>query len=129
MVHKIMLFAENCISTLKDTCNRIMDRTGAAGELWLLCITYIASLLNHLANPNLRNLPPLTKMYGTTVDISHFLEFHFNQPVFYASNNKWPSESPEKSGRWVGVADNVATVLTIIGKLNSFNNRSLLQLS
>ena len=110
--HQHQNFAENRISTLKDTCNRIMDRTGAAGELWLLCITYVASLLNHLANPNLGNLTPLTKMYGTTIDISQFLEFHFNQPVYYAADNKWPSESPEKSGRWVGVAENVGDALT-----------------
>jgi hypothetical protein len=91
-----------------------MDCTGAAGKLWLLCITYVASLINYLANPNLGNLPPLYKMYGTTVDISHFLEFHFNQPVYYAADNKWPSESPEKSGQWVGVADNVGDALTYI---------------
>ena len=110
--HQHQNFAENRIRTLKDTSNRIMDRFGAPGYTWLLCIIYVASLLNHLANPNLDDLPPLTKMYGVTVDISAFLNFYFYQPVYYAVDNSWPSESPEKSGRWVGVAHNVGDALT-----------------
>ena len=51
-------------------------------------------------------------MYGVTVDISAYLTFYFNQPVLYSADNKWPSESPEKSGRWMGVAHNVGDALT-----------------
>ena len=92
--HQHQNFAENRIRTLKDTSNRVMDQTGAPGYAWLLCLIYVASLLNHLANANLEDLPPLTKMNGTTIDISG------------------PSESPEKSGRWMGVAHNVGDALT-----------------
>ena len=110
--HQHQNFAENRIRTLKDTSNRIMDRTGAPGYTWLLCLMYVASLLNHLSNSTLDDLPPLTKMYGVTVDISAYLTFYFNQPVLYAADNKWPSETPEKSGRWMGVAHNVGDALT-----------------
>jgi hypothetical protein len=89
-----------------------MDHFGAPGYTRLLCIIYVVSLLNHLANPNLDDLPPLTKMYGVTVDISAFLNFYCYQPVYYAVDNHWPSESPEKSRRWVGVAHNVGDALT-----------------
>ena len=65
-----------------------------------------------MANANLENLPPLTKMYGTTIDTSAYLNFYFYQPVLYSIDNKWPSESPEKSGRWMGVAHNVGDALT-----------------
>ena len=57
--HQHQNFAENRIRTLKDTSNRIMDRTGALAYTWLLCLIYVASLLNHLANANLEDLPPL----------------------------------------------------------------------
>jgi hypothetical protein len=110
--HQQQNFAENRIRTLKDTSNRIMERTGAPGCTWLLCLVYVASLLNHLANSNLGGMPPLTKMYGVTIDISAYLNFYFYQPVLYAVDNKWPSESTEKAGRWVGVAHNVGDALT-----------------
>ena len=110
--HQHQNFAENRIRALKDTSNRIMDRTGAPGYTWLLCLIYVASFLNHLANANLEDLPPLTKMYGTTIDILAYLNFYFYQPVLYSIDNNWPSESPEKSGRWMGVAHNVGNALT-----------------
>ena len=51
-------------------------------------------------------------MYGATIDISANLNFYFNQQVLYDVDNKWPSETPEKSGRWIGVAHNVGNALT-----------------
>ena len=89
-----------------------MDWTGAPDYTWLLCLIYVASLLNHLANANLEDLPPLTQMYRTTIDISAYLNFYFYQPVLYSIGNNWPSERPEKSGRWMGVAHNVGDALT-----------------
>ena len=89
-----------------------MDRVGAPDNTWLLCIEYVLHLLNHLAHKSLNNQVPLTKMFGVTVDISAFLNFTFWQPVYYAAENKWPSESAEKSGRWVGIAPNVGDALT-----------------
>ena len=41
-----------------------------------------------------------------------YLNFYFYQPVLYSIDNKWPSESLEKSGRWMGVAHNVGDALT-----------------
>ena len=89
-----------------------MDQTGAPGYTWLLCLIYVAAILNHLANANLGYLTPLAAMYGVTPNISAYLNFYFNQPVLYAIDNKWPLESPEKSGRWMGVAHNVGGALT-----------------
>ena len=51
-------------------------------------------------------------MYGTTIDISAYLNFYFYQPELYSIDDNWPSESPEKSGRWMGVAHNVGDALT-----------------
>ena len=46
------------------------------------------------------------------IDISAYLNFYFYQPVLYSIDNKWPSESPEKSGRWMGEAHYVGDALT-----------------
>ena len=46
------------------------------------------------------------------IDISAYLNFYFYQPVLYLIDNNWPSKSPEKSGRWMGVAHNVGDALT-----------------
>ena len=51
-------------------------------------------------------------MYRVTPVILAYLNFYFNQPVLYAIDNKWPSESPEKSGKWMGVAHNIGDALT-----------------
>ena len=54
--HQHQNFAENRIRTLKDTSNRIMDRTGAPGYAWLLCLIYVASLpvsYTHLTLPTI----------------------------------------------------------------------------
>ena len=110
--HQHQNFAENRIGTLKDYSNRIMDRFGAPAYTWLLCLTYVAGLLNILANPNLGWRTPYEAMYGVTPDISAYCEFHFWQPIYYAEDNQWPSETGEKAGRWVGVAENVGDALT-----------------
>jgi hypothetical protein len=110
--HQHQNFAENRIRTLKDTSNRIMDRSGAPAVTWLLCLVYVAALLNNLSSESLDGSTPLQKMYGVTNDISAFVNFYFYQPVLYAVDNKFPSESTEKSGRWVGIAENVGDALT-----------------
>ena len=88
-----------------------MDQTGAVSYAWSLCLIYVASLRNHLARANLDDLPPLTKMYGTMIDISAYLNFYFYEPVLYSIDNKWPLESPEKSGRWIGLSNKVGDAL------------------
>jgi hypothetical protein len=49
--------AERRYQTLKTTANRIMDRTGAPPETWLLCIHYVCFLLNQTYNTSIKNVP------------------------------------------------------------------------
>ena len=97
---------------LKDYTNRVLDRFGAPANMWLLALIYVAYLLNHVASPALGWIPPLQALYGITVDISALCQFHFWEQVLYAVDNQFPSESPEKSGRWVGIVENVGDALT-----------------
>ena len=50
---------------------------------------------------------------GITPDISALLRFHWYERVYYRTEEPaFPSDSPEKSGRFVGFAENVGHNLT-----------------
>jgi hypothetical protein len=74
--------AERRYQTIKYTTNRIMDRTGAPPSTWLLCLQYTCFLLNRTYNSNISAVP-LTRLTGSTLDISVLLRFHFWQKVYY----------------------------------------------
>jgi hypothetical protein len=49
---------------------------------------------------------------GVTPDISPWLQFTFWQPILFLDNeNSWPS-SKERSGYWLGEAENIGDFLT-----------------
>ena len=68
--------AERRIQTIKNTSNRIMDRTGAPAFTWLLCLLYVCYLLNHTYNETVKDVP-LNKLTGSTMDISPLLRVPF----------------------------------------------------
>ena len=45
--------AERRYQNVKGSANRLLDRTGAPAETWLLCLQYICYLLNHTYNGNI----------------------------------------------------------------------------
>ena len=114
--HQHQNFAENQWGSIKNTTNLVMERSGAPENLWLLCTQYVVYTLNRLASANLHYRTPYEALYGHTPDISSLLQFHFYQPVYYASHNpkdkKFPSSTTEKLGRFVGVAESVGDALT-----------------
>jgi hypothetical protein len=73
-------YAERKIQHLKQMANTAMDRTGAPPTVWLLCLMYVAYVLNHSLNDNIKNVP-LTALLGVTVDTSVLLRYHFWQQV------------------------------------------------
>ena len=111
--HQHQNYAERRIQEVKATSNIIMDRVNAPMHVWLLCLQYVAQLLNNLATPSLGHRTPYEKAFGTTPDISNLLQFYFYQPFFYLDTND-PSyiNSKEQYGHWVGIAENVGDALT-----------------
>jgi hypothetical protein len=86
---------ERRYQTVKNATNRILDRTGAPEHLWLLCLQYVYYLLNHTYNMTI-DAVPLTKLLGSTVDISPLLRFHFWEHVYHhQSETSFPSDSKE----------------------------------
>ena len=105
-------FAERRIQTLKTTVNTIMDRVSAPGYTWLLCMCYVCFLLNNVFNNTIETVP-LQKLKGSTNDISPLLRFYFYEPVYYkVDDSDFPSESRERRGYFVGIAENVGHQMT-----------------
>ena len=94
-----------------------MNLTGAPAHCWLLCMLYVCNLLNATASPALGGLTPLQTLTGQVPDISHFLHFSFWEPIYYKveesePDHRFPSQSNEKRGHWVGFAENKGDHLT-----------------
>ena len=107
--------AEQRIQDCKHLVNNIMDRTGTPAKFWLLCLEY--AVLHHTCEVK-DTKTPLEKAHGQPVDVSALMQFRWFEPVLYhAPDASFPSESTEsteKLGRWVGVADHVGDALTYL---------------
>ena len=65
---------------IKDKTNRLMDRSGSPANTWLLCLMYVAYVLNLLYNGQIKSTPK-QKLTGVTPDISAALCFQWFEPV------------------------------------------------
>ena len=115
--HQHQNIAEQRYGVVKRYINTLMNLTGAPAHCWLLCMLYVCHLLNATASPALGGLTPLQALTGQVPDISHFLHFSFWEPIYYKvdesePDHRFPSQSNEKSGHWVGFADNKGDQLT-----------------
>ena len=112
--HQNQNTAERHYQRLKEATNRVLDRSGAPAHCWLLAMTYVALLLNHVALDSLQGRTPIETLLGFTPDISAFLAFCFFQPVYYATNVRasFPEQPQERLGYWVGVSENVGDAMT-----------------
>eukprot|EP00980_Cylindrotheca_fusiformis_P023113 scaffold10147_cov126-Cylindrotheca_fusiformis.AAC.1 len=98
--------AERRYQTLKRMTNVILDRSGSPASTWLLCLMYVALLLNLTYNWTLGGIP-LQFAEGSTQDISPLLRFYWWEPVYYkVDDSPFPSLSREERGRFVGVSKN-----------------------
>jgi hypothetical protein len=65
-------YAERKIQHLKQMANTIMDRIGAPPVTWLLCLMYVAYVLNHTWDDGIAGRP-LSALLRITVDTSVLL--------------------------------------------------------
>ena len=107
--------AERRIQEVKKLSDGIMDKTGTPAKMWLLCLMYVVYLQNHLATESIGWKTPLEVATGQKADVSALLQFRWWEPVYYLADARtYPSESREKLGRWVGVAENQGDALTYL---------------
>ena len=110
-------YAERKYQHVKNTTNRMMERSELPANTWLIDLLYFCFLVNHTASAVLKWRTPLERLNGTTPDISPFLRFYWWQPVYYKlDDSNFPSETREKQGRFVGIAEHVghATIFKIL---------------
>ena len=103
--------AERRIQFIKGTHDTVMRKTKSPGDIWYLCLIYIARVLNHISSKQLDWKTPVEIAFGVTPDISALIQFRWYQPVRYLAmgrDHKWV----EATGRFVGVAPNVGDALT-----------------
>ena len=58
--------AERRYQTVKRYTNTVLNRTSAPAYTWLLCLTYVCFVLNHLAHESLHWRTPLEVWGGST---------------------------------------------------------------
>ena len=106
--------AEWRIQDCKHLVNCIMDRTGTPAKYWLLRLEYAVYVLNHTCGVH-DTKTPLEKAHGQKADVSALMQFRWFEPVLYHTHDaSFPSQSPEKLGQWVGVAEYIGDALTYL---------------
>ena len=109
--HQHQNHAERRWGVIKPLVNLLLNRTGAPANCWFLALLYVCCVLNHTAVPSLNWQTPLEVLTGTTPDISPILMYQFWEPVYYKlDDSNFPSDSTEKLGHFVGIAEHVGHV-------------------
>ena len=85
-----------------------MDQRGAPSKTCFLCLLYLVYLLNHTAVETLAWRTPITSCFGYTPDLSPLLQFTFYEPVYFLNHGACFPETGERSGQFVGIAENKA---------------------
>ena len=132
-------FAEHRWNHLLRNLNWYMNYRNVDPDCWLLCLQWIADVMNHTAEKSLGWRPPLEVLTGQTVDISILLVFMFFDVVYVprypdAKHTGLPggNSSTEIRGRFVGFAWNVGHGLTfkvLTDDTNKIINRSRVRLA
>ena len=106
-------FAERAWRDTKRKVNVLLNNSGAEDEAWFLALEFICFVQNHTAVDSLGGRTPIEWLLGITPDISVLLQFQFWEPVYYAKyDEKFPSDSTELLGRFVGISENVGHAMT-----------------
>jgi len=105
--------AERRYAVIKPLVNLLLNTSGAPASAWLLAIQYVCHVLNHTATESIKWRTPLEKLNGSTPDISSIILFQFWEKIYYKHDNpSFPSDSTERLGRFVGIAEHVGHALT-----------------
>jgi hypothetical protein len=73
----------------------------------------VCFLPNIVSSASLHGQTPLQVLTGSTNDISPLLFFRLYKPIYYkVDDSNFPSDSREKCGCWVGIAEHVGHAMT-----------------
>jgi hypothetical protein len=104
--------SERRFQTVKQMTNTLLDRSGSPPFTWLLCLCYVCFILNHTVCGTHHDIP-MTRLTGSTHNISPLLRFHWWEEVYYKiDDNPFPLESREAKGHFVGISEHVGHAMT-----------------
>lgn len=132
-------FAEQRWKFLKKNTQWFMNFRNVRSDAWLLCLQWVADIMNHTAEKSLSWRPPLQVLTGQTIDISILLCFLFWDIVYCSrykdkeyKNQVGSQKSSEVRGRFVGFAWSVGHALTfkiLVDGTNKILERSQVRLA
>jgi transposase InsO family protein len=70
-------FAERAWKDTKLLANQVLDHSGASRSAWVLALSHVCLLLNHVARKSLNWRTPIEWLLGFTPDITVLLAFVF----------------------------------------------------
>ena len=100
------------IKWLKENGAVLCKCTGADADTWDQACKYLSDINNITANETLDWNIPYSKHHGLVTDISPWLQYQFNERIYYLDTSESFPSTKEKPGCWMGVAKNVGDALT-----------------
>jgi quinol monooxygenase YgiN len=102
-------FAERHWQDLKRLTTWLMAYKNVPEDLWLLCLEYVANIMNITAIQSHNWQTPLQGLTGQTPNSSIAMVFEFYDYVYYRRDLKpvFPSQTVEKKGCFVGFSKDV----------------------
>ena len=99
---------------IKRLANKILDKTSAPDDLWLLALWYAFLVYNHAAVKSLNWKTPISVLTSITLGISVLWRFAFYEVMYFKNDEpSLSSESQETLGRILGTAEHVGHVLDL----------------
>jgi hypothetical protein len=92
-------FAERRWRDIKRLVNYVMAHKGVPNDCWLLCLEYVADIMNITAVESLNWRTPIERLTGQTPDSSIIMIFEFFDEVYYRRDSaSFPSDTTELKG-------------------------------
>jgi hypothetical protein len=127
-------FAKRCWQDLKHLTTWLMAYKNVPDNLWLLCLKYVADIMNITVVQSLNWQTPIQRLMGQTPDTSIAMVFQFYDEIYFRRDQKahFPSETVELKGQFVGFSKHVGHSLTykiLTEDTNKIIHRSKVRLS
>ena len=94
--------AERMIGHVKESHERLLDRTGTPACFWLRGLLFLTEMSRHLSHPALEGKSPIEFITGQVPDISKYLHFRWFEIVNYHVKDTEPPHTRQKAAYWLG---------------------------
>src|SRR6476620_974433 len=94
--------AERIIGHVKESHERLMDRTGTPACFWLRALLFETEMRRHLSHPALGGKSPMEFITGRVPDISKYLHFRWFEIVNYFVKDIQVPGTRQRAAYWLG---------------------------